>query len=318
MIRTVYSSAGLAGNRRLAWQKVIREVYANLDIDIGPGETFSGRICRWVVGDAELTKVHTDNEFARRTARHIARGACNSYAYLFVRSGTLSISQGGRDCEVGPGQYTLLDLDRPYLFSHPDKVEKICLKAPAHLLRLRDAKLAEQCAVARSADAGLGRVAAHYISSLCAEDLEAMPEQLPALSRTAGDLLSLLFDSADAASLPQESSVQSALRRRSVAYIGANYSSADLSPAVIAEALGISVRYLHRCFEPMGECVMQHVTELRLANCHRELLDASLRKHSIAEIAYRNGFRNISHFSDSFRANFGTSARDIRATASRG
>jgi AraC-like DNA-binding protein len=232
---------------------------------------------------------------------------------LYVRKGALSVAQFGRDGLIGPGQYTLLNLDKPYLFSHADRMEMICLKAPAHLLRLRDARLEAQCALVRPAHSGVARLAAHHINGLCGDDLSGMDELLPSLSRTAVDLLSLLFDSAEHSSLPDESAVQSALRRRACAYLAANFAAPDLDPVAVAQALGISVRYLHRCFQPMGTSVMRHLTGLRLENCRRELLDPFLKRHPVSEIAFRNGFRNVSHFSDAFKARFGVTARDVKA-----
>jgi hypothetical protein len=51
MLRKVYSSDHLVGDRRAAWKKVIQEVYANLQIDIGTREKFSGKISRSIIGE---------------------------------------------------------------------------------------------------------------------------------------------------------------------------------------------------------------------------------------------------------------------------
>ena len=59
-MRTIYSSDNLVGNRQAGWQSVIRDVYANLEIEIAPKVGFSGRISRSIIGEAELTKVRTD------------------------------------------------------------------------------------------------------------------------------------------------------------------------------------------------------------------------------------------------------------------
>ena len=153
---SIYSSSELVGNRRAGWQAIIRSVYTSLDIDIGEKETFSARICRRAIGYADLTEVAADCEYARRTSYHISRAPSNSYIYLLVQSGHLSVAQFGRECTLIPGQYTLLHLDHPYLFGHGDRVEKIGFKVPTQHLRLREAELSKHCAVPRSALHGIG------------------------------------------------------------------------------------------------------------------------------------------------------------------
>ena len=311
MTRTVYSSDMLVGNRRTAWRGVISNLYAHLDIDIEPKENFSARICRRIIGETELTEVAADSEHARRTPRHIARALSDSCIYLLVRRGHLSVAQFGRECTIGPGEFTLLHLDHPYLFSHAERVEKIGLKMPTHLLRLREATLAQQCAVPRTATNGIARLAASYVSGLCGEDLSPDDAASHSLSRIATDLLCLSYESIDATALPDETAVRAALRRRCEAYLAANCSDGDLDPAGIASAMGISVRYLHQCFEPTGTTVMQTLKEQRLARCFADLSDRRC-KLSIAEIAVRNGFRNVSHFNEAFRAQYGTTPREAR------
>ncbi len=51
----------------------------------------------------------------------------------------------------------------------------------------------------------------------------------------------------------------------------------DLSPALVAGLLGISVRGLHLLFEPAGQSFPRTVTAARLAEAHRQLLGTSPR-----------------------------------------
>ncbi len=313
MTRMIYSTDRLAGNRRAAWQSVIKDVYANLDIDIGPKEQFSATISRRLIGSAELTEVAADTEHARRTSRHISRAASGSYLYLLVRSGRLNVEQLGRECTIGPGEFTLLHLDQPYLFSHAEHVEKIGFKVPTHCLRLREAQLVAHCAHPRSASTGVARLAASYVNGLCGDDLVPTDVVSHGLARTASDLLCLLFESVEAAPLPDETAVRAALRRRCEAYMAANSSDRELDPARIANAMGVSIRYLHQCFEPSGTTVMEHLKQQRLARCRAELSNSGLNRLPIAEIAARNGFRNVTHFNEAFKAQYGLTPRQVRA-----
>ena len=311
-MRTVYCSANLTGDCRKGWRDLIGEVYAPLDIDIPMRADFFGRICRSTLGDIELTEVQADRESARRTMRHIAQDRCESYLYLLVRSGEINVVQFNRDCTVRAGDFTLVHLNSPYIFRHKARVEKLGIKIPAPMLQSRASQLAQHCAVRRRATSGLSRLAASYANSLCNESNFISDELAYRVSTTASDLLSLLFASAEPSALPDDSVVRAALRRRCKAYIDARWADPDLSPAAIAGALGISVRYLHQCFASGGMSAMEYLRLQRLRRCRTDLSDPNYDRVAISEIALRNGFRNTCHFNEVFKAEFDLTPRDIR------
>jgi len=81
----------------------------------------------------------------------------------------------------------------------------------------------------------------------------------------------------------------------------------DLTPARVAEAEGISERYLQKLFEGSGSSFTHYVRERRLQRASAELSSPAEAHHSISEIAYRNGFNDSAHFSRAFRHRFGLS-----------
>ena len=86
----------------------------------------------------------------------------------------------------------------------------------------------------------------------------------------------------------------------------------DLTPARVAEAEGISERYLQKLFEGSGSSFTHYVRERRLQRASAELSNPAEAHHSISEIAYRNGFNDSAHFSRAFRHRFGLSPREFR------
>jgi len=264
------------------------------------------------LGDIELTEVQTDSESARRTIRHIAQDRCEFYLYLLVRSGEANIVQFDRDCTVRAGDYTLVHLNSPYVFRHKARVEKIGVKIPGPMLQSRASQLARHCAVPRRATEGLSRLAASYANSLCYESDLISDELGYRLSTTTSDLLGLLFGSTEPLALPDDSVVRAALRRRCKTYIDARWADPDLSPASIAGALGISVRYLHQCFASSDMSAMEYLRLRRLRRCSTDLSDANCDQLPISEIALRNGFRNTCHFNEVFKAQFGVTPREVR------
>ncbi|MGA7804785.1 acetamidase/formamidase family protein, partial [Bradyrhizobium sp.] len=85
-----------------------------------------------------------------------------------------------------------------------------------------------------------------------------------------------------------------------------------LAPVRLAQAEGISERYLQKLFEGVGDNFTHYVRERRLQRAWADLSNPTEAHHSISEIAYRYGFADSAHFSRSFRHRFGLSPREFR------
>ncbi len=112
-------------------------------------------------------------------------------------------------------------------------------------------------------------------------------------------------------SLQSRHGMRNARMVRAIALMEENIED-PLSPADIAEELGISTRQLERLFGRYLNSTPKHYfMEMRLQRA-RNLLVQSER--SITEIAMACGFRSNSHFSKVFRAQYGTSQVSHRTT----
>lgn len=86
----------------------------------------------------------------------------------------------------------------------------------------------------------------------------------------------------------------------------------DLVPAKVAQAEGISERYLQKLFEGTGSSFTHYLRERRLQRTWVDLSNPAEAHHSISEIAFRSGFNDSAHFSRVFRHRFGLSPREFR------
>jgi acetamidase/formamidase/AraC-like DNA-binding protein len=105
---------------------------------------------------------------------------------------------------------------------------------------------------------------------------------------------------------------QAAILHRLCQTIERKLDDPDLTPARVAEAEGISERYLQKLFEGSGTSFTHYLRERRLQRTSAELSSPAESHHSISEIAYRNGFNDSAHFSRVFRHRFGLSPREFR------
>ncbi len=134
-----------------------------------------------------------------------------------------------------------------------------------------------------------------------------------AVSRSLADLLPTFMRQFVApATEVAGSATQAAILHRICQTIEQRLGDADLAPARVAQAEGISERYLQKLFEGTGSSFTHYVRERRLQRTWADLSSPAEAHHSISEIAYRAGFNDSAHFSRAFRSRFGLSPREFR------
>lgn len=101
-----------------------------------------------------------------------------------------------------------------------------------------------------------------------------------------------------------------------VDYMERHLSDPELRPPQIAEAIGVSVRYLHRAFDDTGTTVARYLRERRL-----ELVAAALRSTerspNLQLLATRYGFGSQDQLARAFRRRFGASMTAYRRSGAR-
>lgn len=91
-----------------------------------------------------------------------------------------------------------------------------------------------------------------------------------------------------------------------------------LDPASVAAAHHISVRTLHSLFAPTGVSFGRHLLARRLDAARTALTDNRNRHLTIAAIARRHGFTDLTHFTRRFRAAYGVTPGRLRRSATGG
>jgi AraC-like DNA-binding protein len=125
-----------------------------------------------------------------------------------------------------------------------------------------------------------------------------------------------------AARLDREGRVSQDTRRRALlrrihAFIEQHLHDPDLSPATIAAAHHISLRYLYKLFEAQQTTVAGWIRRRRLERCRRDLLDPALLGRPVSAIGTRWGLPNPAHFSRAFRAAYGLAPVEYRRMGTR-
>jgi AraC-like DNA-binding protein len=210
--------------------------------------------------------------------------------------------------ELAPGDLSLVDLSRPFHCVHPAH-RSVTVTFPPSLLPLSRRDVAPL--IGNRIPGGSGTPA--LISDLV--------RRLPHLDDIAGPRLGTavldLLSAALAAHLECPSAVPAEMRRRALvtriqAFIEARLTDPDLSPAVVADAHHISLRYLHQLFEEESEGVAGLIRRRRLDRCRSDLLDPVLASRPVAATAVRWGFSSSAHFNRVFRQSYGVPPGEFR------
>lgn len=122
---------------------------------------------------------------------------------------------------------------------------------------------------------------------------------------------------------PAETSKPAAGRLRAeriasvLAEIDEGFADQRFSTCVLAERLGLSVRYVQDLLQGSGSGITDRIMDLRLAKARQMLIDDHARMLKIGDVARMCGFNELSYFHRSFRRRFGASPAKFRAKSLR-
>jgi AraC-like DNA-binding protein len=309
----VASTKDVCESERVAfWCRLVAEHLGPVDVVFGDEQSIYGEMRIGRLGTLPLVSFYSTAFTARRRTTPTAR--TEAYAVTLQLSGTLRVEQEGRLAVLAAGDYCVYDTVLPYTVEARGESESLILLVPYGALDVPVSRVREQSvlplrtASAASAVAGSFLLAAGY----------ALHEHGGLGDRRISDSFMSLFCAAIADDKPDPweggtCSPGEVIVDRVKAYVIAHLPDLDLTPATVAAAHHISVRYLHKVFEREPVTVMELIRNSRLEACARDLADARLGANPVGSIGSANGIPDASTFSRLFRSAYGVSPRDYRA-----
>lgn len=311
------------------WRSVVCDTMVPLDMGIERPEDYQGQLVNSDLGSTQVTEITTSSTVVRRTPKHIRVSDPALYKLELQTRGTSVLSQRGRDALLTPGDLTVADQTRPYLLaagysprsstSRPGPGvthQALTFTFPHELLPLPIEAMARTTAVRMSTQAPVTRLVTPVLRHLAQRCADQAPDAaiVRRLSSVVLELLAVgLAEQLDRGRDVPPDCHRRALLQRIRAFIEQHLDRVDLSPDMIAAAHHISLRYLHRLFEPEATTVADHIRRRRLEQCRRELVDPARAARPAATIAARWGFGSAEHFSRLFRAAYGVPPGEYRS-----
>jgi AraC-like DNA-binding protein len=250
----------------------------------------------------------------RRTWNHIRANKENLVVLRYVKVGSLSITQGGSSCELGPGDFSFTRSNVPFHYTSKPAAQQPAewyfILFPLDSVHRHFTNGAPMC-MRLSTSTSRSLVMPQLLALLC--------EEGESIDRAVSDnlVLALLKTAADAA---EEQGVQVGPRQSIgekrlegiIAYIDMHLANPDLSLSTVAQACQISQRYLCHLLKEHGTAFSDLLWTSRLAKSRDWIATLDKRRYTIMEIAMMAGFKSAAHFSRMFREHFGCSPREFR------
>lgn len=300
-----WSTADVPAAQRLDfWVGAISENFLAMDAD-GDRRDFRGELSTAALGAVGVNQVRADPQRVWRTPRGIARSP-EQHCYLL---GDLArpwrVAQDGREALMQPGDFVLVDSRRPYSFAFDQGPDCVSLELPlawvARWLAEPEAHTAQPFRAGCAGCAGWGGALAAFARPW--RPAMALQPPLPAalLTDQLGAMLALAcgggtLAGSGTAPTPGRRNAANALQARASALLHERLAEPGLSAADVAQALGCSVRSLHRAMAAQSSTFAQQLMAARMGCARQMLASPALRQVPAGEIGRRVGLLDPSHF----------------------
>ncbi|MFJ5933534.1 helix-turn-helix domain-containing protein [Streptomyces sp. NPDC093071] len=298
------------------WQERLRRVLGAVRVTTADGTSPGGTVVTARLGHVDVSRVESDAQRVARTARAPRHGEAPDVLLALLRGGTMALVQDEGHVVADQGDLLVWDEARPYSLHCGGPFTALVLRVPRSRLGLSDDSTRSVALSAFASSAGTAGLLGTVVSTLATSPASYAPSVAGRLADSVVDLLSILLLER---SRPGDHGAgeRAALVRRVREHIDRNLQDPALSPRTVARDHHISVRYLHRVFQPEDTTVGRLIQQRRIEQSARELARHELRTLSVAAVALRWGFANPAHFSRVFRRRYGCTPVEWRRSGSR-
>jgi AraC family transcriptional activator of tynA and feaB len=295
-----------ARERYSYWRDAVCQAVFNISIE-APPERFSARITARSSGALRFATSECTGYQIVRSRRDIDSAPADHYSIYLQLRGQAVISQGDETHVFQPNDIAISDGQRPFRAALSDGGRAIAVVPRAMIDRrapwLRRSPLHKLASNSRFVD-----LARRHVLELSADASMLSESATSVLTDNLCNLLALASATEVASNrLQPELQIEALL-----AFCRENLHDPELSPQLVADRIGISVRTLHLRFKEIGQTFGRWVLDNRLQASHTALRDQNQRGLNISEIAYRSGFNDLSHFNKAFRRRFDMAPRECR------
>ncbi|WP_407116388.1 helix-turn-helix domain-containing protein [Bradyrhizobium sp. LMG 9283] len=313
--QSAWNTTGMRPNEQFAYyREAICQAFMNLTPEPAAAAGFPASVEHVRLGDAAINRVSFPEHVVRRSAADIAASDRSCFYLNLKLAGRCRIQQDGREISLSPGQVGIFDSDRQFALLHDrgPQLQVASFWVPAEALRERLPASFEISAVRVSDDPFVGHLIVETARTLSDGALRMTEDEGVLLFRALIELVAVSLSRRSRAGAAESESLADATALALKRAIHQRLRQPGLAVADVAEAVGISERYVHKLLARSGSSFTEYVIDHRLDGAAKDLRDAAMADRAIGAIAFDWGFSDLSHFTRRFKQRFGCRPRDWR------
>jgi len=304
------STAAVPPAERLAyWNDVCMGAYGATLTDTD-ADSFQGVLTTLSADQLQVSSVKSTPAVSRSSAKSTRDET--AFSLQLVHRGRCRIRHAGVESIALPGDMIIADRSKRYELTFTEPIQGLVLSPPWS----RFAGYADtfESTAGRRIDvaSGPGAVLSSFIRSTWDQLVEREGEEWPdSAAATIWDLLEATLRGEHGREITAGRADR--LRRNARDLVDSHLRDPGFQSSELAQALGVSTRYLQMVFAEVGTTPSRFLLARRLdaAVARLRRLDKSC---SVTDVALECGFSDLSYFSRVFRSRFGVSARTYRMT----
>ena len=281
---------------------------------------FMGALDYTLLNRIQLARINSGAVIVDRSKKDIAKVSGDAYYLVkFQLFGEGIVKQYGREAHLNPGDFVLCSSSEPYKLHFPNDYQQAVICIPQPFLREMFQSPDDYLGIKMDREVPIHGILSQFVNSL-AQRINLL--ESATVKRLESNIMDLLITSlqTEESKLSHPIPVNAASKHlhHIKRFISLQLTDRRLSPEFIAQAEGISKRYLHKLFMDENISVSRYIQIQRLEKCRRQLRNPTKRHLSTTEIALDCGFGDISHFHRCFKATYQITPRQFRMQAING
>lgn len=290
--------------------------YYRGDYTIEAGSTIDVRAEKKAVGSCSIIRLRSKTKLSfRRSWAHIREDATDVVVLWFVKRGSLNVSHQCGNSTARAGDFVITKSMSPFNIEckpDDDSVHEVLHVVLPTLMFRQFITQEVKAGFTVSAEGREFLIAERMLTDIF-EDADELADHiqqklLEASLYVLTDAITRCDDLAQERQSLSEKRLQDVLH-----FVEKHLSDPKLNASMVAEACGISPRYLSHLLRQNGTSFSTLVWDWRLKTAHQWLAKTQANEISIAEIAFRVGFKSPAHFSRLFKRVYKTCPREYRA-----